>query len=138
MDARSGSPFGSWWKAGVMKLHIQHASTPELMDASYRVRYNVFADEEKYDLGSPHINGRRFVDYWDALDTTVAMVVGVAGKVIGTFRCVVETTLGLPQLEYFAAHRDGTAPLGRACFAGRMAVERPYRTLNLGILLQEF
>lgn len=119
-----------------MKILVEVARTPRQRDAAFALRYQVFAGEEHYDLGAAHLNNERFVDVWDTLSTTFAMVASVDGKTIGTLRCVVESELGLPDEKLFVWHRD-TVPKGRACLMGRLAIDPAFRAHGLGIILQE-
>ncbi|MBK8574234.1 MAG: GNAT family N-acetyltransferase [Elusimicrobia bacterium] len=72
------------------------ATTPELLEGVFRLRYQVYVDEFGYEHAGDHPEGKE-MDEWDPFSIHMAAL-NPEGDVVGTIRLVLNSTNGLPTL----------------------------------------
>jgi hypothetical protein len=107
-----------------MSIRIRAARSAEELDAVYRLRHRIFAEEEG--LFAPDPEGR-VTDRFDALPSTVNLVAVEEGEVVGALRLTEPSPAGLPTDGWFDF--DSALPAEHAAVAagGMLCVERSHR-----------
>lgn len=107
-----------------MPVRIKIARTTADLDAVFRLRHQVYVEEEGY--MTPHAD-LRIADRFDAFPTTVNIAALVDGRVVGSIRYVEPSVAGTPADEFF----DFTPYLppegARVGSASMLCVARDYR-----------
>lgn len=102
------------------------ATTPELLDGVFRLRYQVYVDEFGYEHAGDHPDGKE-MDDWDPFSIHMAAL-NPDGEVIGTIRVVLNSTAGLPTLNAVAPFYQDRNPQSRHIGeVSRLAVARSFR-----------
>ncbi len=112
-----------------MSLRITLAQSPEMLDSIYKVRHQVFSEEEgKFE---PSHDGR-VVDRFDAYPTTHNLAVLHDDKVVGALRITADSAVGLPADESFDFRRH--LPEGASIYScGMYCVLREYRSPRVAL-----
>jgi N-acyl-L-homoserine lactone synthetase len=106
-----------------MTVRIKLAETADEVDAVFRLRHQVFVEEEQ--MRPPQPDGR-MSDRFDAYPTTSNVIAIADGEVVGTLRGAQRTSAGTPADEWFDFRPH--LPAGSSDIAaGMLAVSRPYR-----------
>jgi len=112
-----------------MSLRITLAQTPALLDSIYKVRHQVFSEEEE--KFKPSHDGR-VVDRYDAYPTTANLAVLDNDKVVGALRITADSVAGLPADESFDFRRY--IPQGARLYScGMYCVLREYRSPRVAL-----
>lgn len=114
-----------------MALYITLASSPEEIDATFKIRHQVFCEEEGKFL--PREDGRLY-DRFDTYPTTHSLIVKSDGQLVGSMRMTLDSAVGVPADEYydFRTHLPaGSTVLG----CGMYCVTQPYRSTRLAYSL---
>ena len=102
------------------------ATTPELLDGVFRLRYQVYVDEFGYEHAGDHPDGKE-TDEWDPFSIHMAAL-NPEGDVIGTIRLVLNSISGLPTLKAVAPYYQDKNPQSRHIGeVSRLAVARSFR-----------
>jgi N-acyl amino acid synthase of PEP-CTERM/exosortase system len=102
------------------------ATTPELLEGVYRLRYHVYVDEFGYEHAGDHPNEME-MDEWDPYSIHMAAL-NPEGEVIGTIRLVLNSIYGLPTLNAVTPHYQDKNPQSRHIGeVSRLAVARSFR-----------
>jgi N-acyl amino acid synthase of PEP-CTERM/exosortase system len=102
------------------------ATTPELLDGVFRLRYQVYVDEFGYEHAGDHPEGRE-MDEWDPLSIHMAAL-NTEGEVIGTIRLILNSEYGLPTLNVSAPFFQDRNPRSKfIAEVSRLAVARSFR-----------
>jgi N-acyl amino acid synthase of PEP-CTERM/exosortase system len=102
------------------------ATTPELLDGVFRLRYQVYVEEFGYEHAGDHPDGKE-TDEWDPFSIHMAAL-NPEGDVIGTIRLVLNSNSGLPTLNVAAPFYQDRNPLSRhIAEVSRLAVSRSFR-----------
>lgn len=102
------------------------ATTPELLEGVYRLRYQVYVDEFGYEHEGDHPDGLE-TDEWDPFSIHMAAL-NPEGEVIGTIRLVLNSVGGLPTLNAVAPFYQDRNPRSRHIGeVSRLAVGRSFR-----------
>ncbi|MBL8024552.1 MAG: PEP-CTERM/exosortase system-associated acyltransferase [Elusimicrobia bacterium] len=102
------------------------ATTPQMLEGVYRLRYQVYVDEFGYEHAGDHPDGKE-VDVWDPFSIHMAAL-NPEGDVIGTIRLVLNSFSGLPTLNAVAVHYQDKNPKSRHIGeVSRLAVARSFR-----------
>ncbi len=116
-----------------MTARIKIATTPEEIDAVFKIRHRVYAEEEGH---MARRDDGRIYDRFDALPTAVNIIAVVDGQVVGTVRFMEGSLAGTSADTFFnfAPHLDGDH--GRRIGASsQLAVAREYRKSGLSFSL---
>jgi N-acyl-L-homoserine lactone synthetase len=107
-----------------MTVRIREARTSAELDAVFRVRHQVFVEEERY---MPARDDRRIADRFDAYPSSTNIVALVDGRIVGSIRFMERSAAGLSTDEFydFTQHFPPTARDG--C-SGMLVVARNYRS----------
>ena len=106
-----------------MSVRIRLAQTAEDLDAVFRLRHRVFAEQEGY---FTRRRDGRVVDCFDAFPTTGIVLAEVDGRAVGTYRLTEYTSVGTSTDEWFDFRRH--LPSGERCgSASLLAVDKEYR-----------
>ena len=116
-----------------MAYQIKLANTPDLIDQVFKLRHQVFVEQEGYLQATP--NGR-LIDRFDAYPTTSTFVVIHENRVVGALRLTLDSEVGVPADEYFD-FRDHVPDESYVMSAGLFCVSKEYRgiKLTIGLLL---
>jgi N-acyl amino acid synthase of PEP-CTERM/exosortase system len=101
--------------------------TPELLDATYRLRYQVYCLERRFLPAERYPSGRE-IDQYDPYSVHFA-VVDRSGEIAATARLIPLTHAGLPLLDHcplFPHVRSLTDLLGQVVEVSRLCVSRRY------------
>lgn len=102
------------------------ATTPELLEGVFRLRYQVYVDEFGYEHAGDHPDGKE-TDEWDPFSIHMAAL-NPEGEVIGTIRLVLNSVGGLPTLNAVAPFYQDANPHSRHIGeVSRLAVARSFR-----------
>jgi N-acyl amino acid synthase of PEP-CTERM/exosortase system len=102
------------------------ATTPQLLEGVYRLRYQVYVDEFGYEHAGDHPDGME-MDEWDPFSIHMAAL-NPEGDVIGTIRLVLNSVAGLPTLNAVAPFYQDQNPQSRHIGeVSRLAVARSFR-----------
>lgn len=82
-----------------MAFKIKLATTTELLDKAFKLRHQVFFEEERM-LQKAMPDGR-FIDRFDTYPTTHTLVALSGAEVVGSFRLVLDSSEGLPADDYY-------------------------------------
>ena len=122
MDFSTPSLHGSPYFSAVVVDGI-----PELLEATYRLRYQVYCLERRF-LPAAEYPDQRETDAYDAHSVHVA-VVNTSGEVAATARLIELTDAGLPLLNHCALFLDvvpSSFVTGRVVEVSRLSVSRRY------------
>lgn len=81
-----------------MPTNIKVAKSPKEIDDVFRIRHQVFVEEEQ--MLSDNNDGR-LLDHFDAMPTTSNLIVVDEGQVIGSMRMSIDCEIGLPADSYY-------------------------------------
>jgi hypothetical protein len=81
-----------------MTVRVRIARTTEELDAVFRLRHQVFVEEEHY---MPPRSDRRIADRFDAYPTTANIVAIVEGRIVGAIRFLERSVAGVSTDEFF-------------------------------------
>jgi N-acyl amino acid synthase of PEP-CTERM/exosortase system len=102
------------------------ATTPDLLDAVHRLRYQVYVDEYGYEKPEAHPAGLE-KDAFDSRSIHMAALDG-QGRVVGTIRLILNSDLGLPALTLVESHyRDKNPSSRKIVEVSRFALTRSLR-----------
>lgn len=102
------------------------ATTPQLLEGVYRLRYQVYVDEFGYEHAGDHPDGKE-TDEWDPFSIHMAAL-NSEGEVIGTIRLVLNSVAGLPTLNAVAPFYQDKNPQSKHIGeVSRLAVARSFR-----------
>jgi N-acyl amino acid synthase of PEP-CTERM/exosortase system len=102
------------------------ATTPELLDGVFRLRYQVYVDEFGFEHAGDHPDGKE-MDEWDPFSIHMAAL-NPEGDVIGTIRLILNSVSGLPTLNVVAPFYQDRNPQSRhIAEVSRLAVARSFR-----------
>jgi N-acyl amino acid synthase of PEP-CTERM/exosortase system len=102
------------------------ATTPQLLEGVFRLRYQVYVDEFGYEHAGDHPDGKE-TDEWDPFSIHMAAL-NPEGDVIGTIRLVLNSIAGLPTLNVVAPFYQEKNPQSRHIGeVSRLAVARSFR-----------
>ncbi len=102
------------------------ATTPELLNGVYRLRYQVYVDEYGFEHAGDHPDGME-KDEWDPCSIHMAAL-NPEGDVIGTIRLVLNSPAGLPTLQAVAPFYFDQNPHSQHIGeVSRLAVARSFR-----------
>jgi len=116
-----------------MSLKITIANTPELLDSVFKLRHQVFVEEEKLLRKTPD---GRLIDRFDAYPTTSNLMVKGNEDVIGTLRMTLDSSVGMPADNYYD-FRKHVPHDSRLMHCGLFCVPREHRNpkITTGLLL---
>ncbi len=107
------------------------ATTPELLEGVFRLRYQVYVDEFGFEHAGDHPDGKE-IDEWDPFSIHMAAL-NPEGDVIGTIRLVLNSTAGLPTLNAVAPfYRDRNPQSRHIGEVSRLAVRSFRRRVEDG------
>ena len=115
-----------------MAIIIKYAHTPQEKDALYRLRHQVFVEEEGY--MAPTADGK-IQDRFDDYATTVNIIAVDNGQVIGGVRFTQANPLGMPPDEFFNSKSLALGASAQLGSGGQFCLLRTYRGSRLAIYL---
>lgn len=102
------------------------ATTPELLDGVFRLRYQVYVDEYGFEHAGDHPDGKE-MDEWDPFSIHMAAL-NTEGDVIGTIRLILNSDSGLPTLNVATPFYQDRNPRSKhIAEVSRLAVARSFR-----------
>jgi N-acyl amino acid synthase of PEP-CTERM/exosortase system len=102
------------------------ATTPDLLDAVHRLRYQVYVEEYGYEKPQDHPAGLE-KDAFDSRAIHMAALDG-QGRVVGTIRLILNSDLGLPALQLVESHYQDKNPSSKKIVeVSRFALTRSLR-----------
>ncbi|MBL0059683.1 MAG: PEP-CTERM/exosortase system-associated acyltransferase [Elusimicrobia bacterium] len=102
------------------------ATTPDLLDAVHRLRYQVYVEEYGYEKPEDHPAGLE-KDAFDSRAIHMAALDG-QGRVVGTIRLILNSELGLPALQLVESHYQDKNPSSKKIVeVSRFALTRSLR-----------
>jgi N-acyl-L-homoserine lactone synthetase len=107
-----------------MTVRIREARTSAELDAVFRLRHQVFVEEERY---MPARDDRRIADRFDAYPTSTNIVALVDERIVGSIRFMERSAAGLSTDEFFD-FTEQFAPAARDGCSGMLVVARAYRS----------
>ena len=116
-----------------MAFKIKIADTTALIDKVFRLRHQVFVEEEK---SLEKTAEGRIVDRFDAYPTTSNLILLEDEKVIGSFRLSLDSSEGLPADQYFD-FRKHTPKDAKLMHASIFCITKEHRNtkLTMGLIL---
>jgi N-acyl-L-homoserine lactone synthetase len=105
---------------------VELAETPEMVEAAFRLRHQVYCRERGYEQGQ----GQREADHYDPHARHVILTQCGTGRVVGTVRIVAETGSagpGLPMQRLLPAELLRALPLGTTGEVSRFAISKDLR-----------
>jgi N-acyl-L-homoserine lactone synthetase len=106
-----------------MTVRVREARTSAELDAVFRLRHQVFVEEEHY---MPARDDRRIADRFDAYPTSTNIVALVEGRIVGSIRFMERSAAGLSTDEFYD-FTDHIAPAVTDGCSGMLVVARDYR-----------
>ncbi|MET0911391.1 MAG: acyl-homoserine-lactone synthase [Ilumatobacteraceae bacterium] len=107
-----------------MTVRVREARTSAELDAVFRLRHQVFVEEEQY---MPARHDRRLADRFDAYPTSANIVALVDGRIVGSIRFMERSAAGLSTDEFYD-FTEQFAPAARDGCSGMLVVARKYRS----------
>lgn len=115
-----------------MAVRIKLATEAEELDALFRIRHQVYAEEEGYMAASPE--GRIF-DRFDAFPTAQNLIAIVDGRVVGGVRLVGDGPAGTPADSFFDFRsKVGEGVWGSAGMLCLSQAQRPIRRVSFALM----
>jgi N-acyl-L-homoserine lactone synthetase len=107
-----------------MTVRVREARTSAELDAVFRLRHQVFVEEEQY---MPARHDRRLADRFDAYPTSANIVALVDGRIVGSIRFMERSAAGLSTDEFYD-FTEHFAPSATDGCSGMLVVARDYRS----------
>lgn len=112
-----------------MPIFLKAANTAREKDEVYRLRYQVFVEEERrFDHPSD-----RIFDFYDTLDENVNFIAMEGGEVVGSLRVTIDNPMGMPALDHYDFRPLMQRTQGKFAGIGWLCVSERYRR-HRGIL----
>ncbi len=112
-----------------MAIKVMAATTPEELDAVFKLRHQVFIEEGTY--FAPR-EDKRLVDRFDAFNTSVNFMAVVDDVLVGVIRLTLNSSVGIPADAYYNFHQH-LPENARVISAGQLCIQAHYRG-NLPLL----
>jgi N-acyl-L-homoserine lactone synthetase len=107
-----------------MTIRVRIASTAQELDALFRLRHQVYVEEEGYFSARPD---SRIADRFDPYPTTANLVAVIDGSVVGTVRMAEQSDAGNPTDEFFDFRGHLPEDDAKVCSGSMLCVARAYR-----------
>lgn len=107
-----------------MATKVMAATTPKDLDAVFKLRHEVFIEQDEW---FPPRDDKRFVDRFDAFDTSVNFMVFVDKILVGTIRLTKDSEVGMPADDYYDFHQHVAGENAALVSIGRFCIKDKYR-----------
>lgn len=107
-----------------MAIKVKAAKTPKDLDEVFKLRYEVFIEQDEW---LPPREDKRFVDRFDAFNTSVNFMVFVDDVLVGTVRLTKDSEVGISADDYYDFRQHILDENTNLVGIGRLCIKDKYR-----------